>query len=478
MGNPKASLSMNRVIFSTAFATCFASNLDPDHINDLNEKEFLEFFHLDPITDPLELAMREKTLKDHEAKIKKVNEQYLKGEKKWFARVNEFADLPDDQFLAQKTGLKGSFKGGDVNSNIHRRRRSAAPPSFNAVDLGLVSPVKSQGACGSCVAFANMATIETCFAKITNGVIGDYSEQQMIDCGYGKNGANACGGASLDSYLAWAVSEEAELAHESTYPYLNTQPNLECPDLDWHNQGAKVKNYSSTSNGNENLLKDLVFEHGAVVAAVNVGTNKDLWSNYGGGVFDDCTVAPDAGTDHAVTVVGYGHDNGMDYWLVKNSWGSTWGQNGFMKLKRGVGMCGIGREIVTVVCEKVEGPTDPPLTTAIPCRDKYSNCPEMAENYCYRENFKRDCRKSCGLCEGMTPAPSNTCYDKWSNCPEMAENYCYQENIKRDCKKSCGLCEGMTPAPSNTCFDKWSNCAFYCQYPSIAKDCKKSCALC
>ena len=67
--------------------------------------------------------------------------------------------------------------------------------------------------------------------------------------------------------------------------------------------------------------------------------------------------------NHAVTVVGYGTEDGVDYWLVKNSWGSRWGDKGFIKMKRGVNMCGIGNTMVVVDCEKKDGTTDAPPTT-------------------------------------------------------------------------------------------------------------------
>ena len=173
--------------------------------------------------------------------------------------------------------------------------------------------------------------------------------------------------------------------------------------------------------------------------------------------------------------------NGDDYWLIKNSWGKTWGESGFLKLKRGVGMCGVSQTLVTVSCGPVYGPTDSPLTTEKPCVDEYSNCPELAETNC--KHYGERCAKSCGLCPGMTPHASNTCSDSWNNCRELAQKNCYQPRIANQCCLSCGLGEGMTPVKSNTCYDKWTNCGelakpnYKCYETNIAKDCCLSCGL-
>merc|ERR1712215_514478 len=422
MGNQTKLVKMKSSLLFLAFALNCTTSSDIEPLDDIDEKEFRQFFHLEPIKDPAEFAKREQALKKHEAKIKDVNEQYLRGEKSWFAKVNDFADLPDELFMARKTGLvhheENPEQVAKKVADLSRIRRSIVPESYSSVDLGLVTPVKDQYDCGSCAAFATTAAIETCFAKLT-GHLDDYSEQQLIDCAYGNDGAYACDWAYTDSYLDWTLENDGGLAHESIYPYLNVKPNLVCPKLDDHKRGAKLTNYSYIRDGNEELLKSLVFEHGAAIATVHVNTNKDLWNTYGGEIFDDCTVPEGAKHDHGVTVVGYGNENGLDYWLIKNSWGKNWGKEGFMKLKRGVGMCGIGKEFAIVTCEKVAGPTDPTLTTAVPCIDQYSNCPEVAKEHCYKEEYTKDCIKSCGLCEGMTPAASYTCYDRYSNCPEL-----------------------------------------------------------
>jgi len=397
--------------------------------------------------------------------------------------------------------------------------RASVPSSYSSVALGHVSPVKNQKQCGSCVAFSNMALIETCFKRKT-GAFGDYSEQQMVDCGYDGRRAKGCNGAATFAYVKWAADSKDDLTAEATYPYKNTSPTLTCPtNLAHYNKGAKVTGSFYTYSGDEEALKGLVATHGAVVTSV---ASAGPFQEYKAGIFEGCTSSD---TDHAVTVVGYGTDNGVDYWLIKNSWGPDWGENGFIRLQRGVGMCGIGKSMVTVECEKVAGPTDATLTTEAPCEDKYSNCPDIAKESCYKEKYKTSCAKSCGLCKGQTPAASNTCYnvysncadlcgsqtyannqckkacgkcgssggssaatsapattqsptckDKYSNCPELAKTACYQDHIKEGCPKSCGTCPGMTPAASLTCFDTYNNCSELCSwYPD---KCKKSCGKC
>ena len=145
-----------------------------------------------------------------------------------------------------------------------------------------------------------------------------------------------------------------------------------------------VKSYY-TYSGTEAKLKALVAEHGAVVTAVAAA---GPFSKYAGGVFSGCTSNKQ---DHAVTVVGYGTDNGVDYWLIKNSWGSSWGEKGFIRLKRGVGMCGVGRALAVPSCQATGGATSAPLTTAKPCEDKYSNCADLAKTNC--KKYGESCAK-------------------------------------------------------------------------------------
>jgi len=456
------------------------SSEEMDNDDELGEEEFEAQFGEEPVDDPEEMARRAETLKEEEDVVKERDIEYLDGEIEWYEKIGPYSDLPEDEFEAERTGSKEpSYARGLINPepgmepvdekseryfDTFRYSRGSAPASYSSVDLGYTTQVKNQKQCGSCVAFSNMAAIEVCFKKLT-GSEGDYSEQQLVDCGYGKNGASGCNGAWTYSYLQTVADSGLGLGHESNYPYKSALGT--CSAVEEYKQGAKVSSAYYTYNGDEDLLAKLVAEHGAAVTSVRAAGEM---MNYAGGVFAGCTSSD---TDHAVAVVGYGtSDKGEDYWLIKNSWGSDWGEGGYIRLKRGVGMCGVGKAIATVSCEKVDGPTSAPLTTATPCVDKYSNCPDLAKTNC--KAYGEHCQKSCGLCAGMTPHSSNTCADTWNNCNDLAKNSCYRYGSK--CCISCGLGDGMTPAKSNTCYDKYSNCASLCKwYPD---DCKASCGKC
>merc|ERR1712200_12394 len=371
MGRSKMSLKIF-LVSSFLIALCAGQHANPadlDPLDEINEDEFEEYFHVDRPEDPEEYEKRKEALKENEKEIHEINEEFEAGDISWFDAVNEFSDLPEDEFVAQHTGA-----------------------------------------------------------------IGDYAEQQMVDCGYKKNGANGCNGAPPHAYIKYWGDNKLTLAHESQYPYLNDQPKLYCPRLPSYNQGAKITGSYYSYQANEDLIKKLVYENGAAVVTVK---SQGPFQKYKGGIFAGCP--PNTKTDHAVTVVGYGRERGTDYWIIKNSWGEGWGENGFIRLKRGVGMCGIGQNVAVIKCAKSSGPTDRPLTTKKPCLDKYSNCATLAKSSCWQDKIKNSCAKSCGMCPGMTPARSSYCYDKWSNCASM-KNRCSQTEVKQGCKISCRQC--------------------------------------
>ena len=491
-----------------------------DPTNDLTEDDFLSQFGLPKLKNPKIKAQRAMALKQHEDIIKRQNRQYENGVKSWWDKLNDFADIPDDEAVKEKTGLKVKRQRRSKQRKSKRKRkrnygrgliphnftddrsekyfdqfrynRARVPRSYSAVDEGIVSPIKNQKQCGSCVAFATVATIETCFKKIT-GVFGDYSEQELVDCGYNKNYAYGCNGAQCYSYTKWMVDNERELMKEEDYPYLNRRPKLRCPRTKPFRQGAKVTDTFYTGEGDEEMLKKLVYEHGAVLIAVNADSG---FMYYGGGILSGCRGNGKYDCNHAVAAVGYGTENGEDYWLIKNSWGDWWGDKGYIKLKRGVNACGIGWYINTVTCESTNGPTDRPKTTDRSkttdwrrttdrpeptdpeptdesCYDEYDECPEYARTNCHF--YGAYCKRSCGLCAGMTPHETNTCPDYWPSCKTYFSQYCHIDSYAQNC---CLSCKGK-----ETCKDHWGeHCPNrreeFCSNQEYKQYCKKTCRLC
>merc|ERR1719290_237375 len=377
----------------------------------LEEDEFLEVFDLPPIDDPEEKIRRAETLKKHEQEVLENNEAFLAGNQTWFDEINEFSDLTDDQFEANHTGVfvDQEYARGLYDTPLpydeeserffdgYRYSRSTVPASYNSVSLGNVSPVKSQGSCGSCVAFATMALVETCFKK-TVGVFGDYSEQHLVDCGYQYQGLNnGCDGAAPHGYAKFLVDKKPSLSSETDYPYKNAVGT--CPTTyKTFFQGASITGGYWTEQGSEDSLKKLVAENGAVMTGVYVDRK---FQNYKGGIFAGCSSGQ---PNHAVVVVGYGTENGVDYWLIKNSWGTNWGENGYIRIKRGVKMCGVGGTIITLACGKKSGTTSATqattttaTTTVSSCTDMYDNCGDYKMFCDWIPGMKEfDCKKTCG----------------------------------------------------------------------------------
>uniref|UniRef100_A0A0M3IAW1 Pept_C1 domain-containing protein n=1 Tax=Ascaris lumbricoides TaxID=6252 RepID=A0A0M3IAW1_ASCLU len=203
------------------------------------------------------------------------------------------------------------------------------PDAFDWRTKSVVTDIKDQERCGSCWAFAAIGVVESMNAIAKNPLIS-LSEQELIDCDTDDNG---CSGGYRP--YAFRYVRRHGIVSEKDYPYKGKEQS-QCAA-----NGTRVYIKSVKYIGrNEDAMADFVFYRGPISVGINV--TKEFF-HYRSGVFtpkkEDCE--EDSQGSHAVAVVGYGSQNGEDYWLIKNSWGKKWGMDGYVLYKRGENCCGI-----------------------------------------------------------------------------------------------------------------------------------------
>jgi len=310
-----------------------------------------------------EYQLRRSIFEKNLAKMVEHNKKYEAGEVTWWMKMNEDMDLTSEEFMAKRTGGIPKYDNTTVFENTLDERIIAkmnkmapTPRDFNWVNQGMVSSVKNQAQCGSCAAFSAMGAIESCY-RIKGDMTDDLSEQHILDCAYnyvvndeyGSWGAYGCDGAWPVAYVDW-VKNNGMNQEESAYPYRSGSSGnvYSCsPSSNGYHTQTRVNGYYNKWYMNEMEMESLIMTN-PVSTSLQVTNN---WGSYGGGVMNDyscCNAATDSSCvynlNHAILVVGYGHDSasGLDYWLIKNSWGTWWGENGYLKLKKGTGHCGVG----------------------------------------------------------------------------------------------------------------------------------------
>lgn len=203
---------------------------------------------------------------------------------------------------------------------------NAITDSFDWRSSNVVQRVKNQGSCSSAYAFSAISALESAIA-IKNGTLYDLSEQQLVDCG-----GRGCNGGWMQDMFDY-IKRSGGVAIQSDYPYTAIQGQCQA---DSKQKVGNVVSYRMVRRGDENDLMQAL-KLGPVSVAFNAGTQQ--FSYYRSGIFDipNCGNTP----THAVTLVGYGTENGVPYWTLKNSWGESWGERGYFRMVRGKNMCGI-----------------------------------------------------------------------------------------------------------------------------------------
>jgi len=251
--------------------------------------------------------------------------------------LNQFADYTAME-LAVMNGFKGeSIRHNGLNQRFEHISSDDLPTEVDWRKHGLVTPVKFQGNCGSCWAFSTVAGLEGQHAKKTGNLVS-LSEQNLVDCNLDKID-DACKGGMMDDAFEY-IARNGGIDTEASYPYLSGVAEIGFPcSFNKSTIGATDTGFVSIASGDEEALKKAVATIGPISVAIDA--NHNAFINYQSGVYSNPKCSSTS-LDHGVTVVGYGVDNGKDYWLVKNSWSTAWGEQGYVKMSRNNGNnCGI-----------------------------------------------------------------------------------------------------------------------------------------
>jgi len=319
--------------------------------------------------------------------------------------INFFSTMTDSEKLAY-TGL--NVTGHSPNEEPSGLQSFSAPASKLWTNEGKVTAVKNQGGCGSCWSFGGVGGLETRYANVA-GVLRNFAEQEYLDCVY-EGRRNGCNGGWMSDCYTYSKNAGGRLAKTADYRY--TQRDGSC-------QASRKPDamISARIGGNVPVARSesaniAAIAEGAITVAFEV-TNR--FQSYSRGIFKDttCTGRP----NHAVTAVGYT----PSYVLVKNSWGGSWGDRGFVKFTRNYHNCDLWN---------------------------YSSYPKLDATG-KADNGGNDAATDYNADDDSGPAPEPDCENSYDGT--CYESWCKYDWIKEDyCEKTCNNCGGSDACPSGT----------------------------
>jgi cysteine peptidase B len=246
--------------------------------------------------------------------------------------INLFADLCAEEFKSYHNLIVPENRQPEFFPAPTAEEKGKVQDSFDWRTKGAVTPVKDQGQCGSCWAFSSTGNMEGQH-EIASGTLLSLSEEELVQCS--NNGNYGCNGGLMDNAFQWVI-QNGGINSESAYPY--TSGGGITGNCDNSGKSVSVAKYSSYKDVDhvEDTMKTWVTSNGPLAIAVDAASG---WQTYSGGIVKNCNGRQ---LDHGVLIVGYGEDStNTEYWIVKNSWSTSWGEQGYIRLEYGTDQCGI-----------------------------------------------------------------------------------------------------------------------------------------
>jgi len=271
--------------------------------------------------------------------MEKHNAAYAAGFETYSVGENEFNDLTTDEFVSIFNGLR--ITENTTGTELNEPETSKNPAKVDWRKHGFVTPVKDQKQCGSCWAFSATGSLEGANFNKTKKLVS-LSEQNLVDCSM-KYGNLGCFGGLMDNAFKY-IRDNHGIDTEESYPY-TAKTGRHCL-FDEKNVGATLKSWVDIKSGSEKALEAAVAKVGPVSVAIDAG--HPGFKMYKTGIFYSKECSSEK-LDHGVLAVGYDQEKAQDaaaspkkYWIVKNSWGESWGMKGYINMAKDVdNMCGI-----------------------------------------------------------------------------------------------------------------------------------------
>lgn len=262
------------------------------------------------------------------------------------------------------------------------------PSSWDWREHGMVTPVKNQGSCGSCWAFSSIGNVEGQWAMNQHPLIR-LSEQQLTACDTVDNG---CEGGVMENAFKWLIVNNSGVVYtEDSYPYTAQNGTVDqCGENVTPVPGATIHGMTSIPE-DEAIIESALVRMGPLAIAVDA----TVWMFYMGGILPICLPMT---LNHGVLLVGYNNNGPVPYWIIKNSWGTQWGENGYIRIRKGVKECKMNEYVVSALVGRNPPPIPPTSTSPPPA--------PAASKYVEKMCLSSECSS---LCIETSSYPVNQC---------------------------------------------------------------------